>query len=84
MCAYLLTCFRGAEYPDDRDPRRRLILGGIITAKQSRIEFGRFCLVIINAVEADTKRVHEKRLIERWESGCMVETSKQNGRQADR
>lgn len=58
MGAYLLSCFRGAENPDDRDFGNNPLLVGAVDCREGGIECSRSCLVVVDAVESDAKEVH--------------------------
>ena len=58
MGAYLLSCFSGAENPDDRDLRHGPLLVGAIDPEKLGIECSGNCLVVIDAVQSDPKIVH--------------------------
>lgn len=61
MGAYLLSCFSGAENSDDRDlghVGHDPLLDGAMDPGKLGIECSRRCLVVIDAVQSDSKNVH--------------------------
>lgn len=58
MGAYLLTCFSGAENPDDRDLGHGPLLVGAMDPGKLGIKRSRSCLVVVDAVQSDPKNVH--------------------------
>ena len=50
MGAYLLSCFGGAENPDDRDLSNGPLLVGAMDHRNLGIKYSGSCLVVIDAV----------------------------------
>lgn len=60
VCAYLLTCLRGAEDSNDRYSGSRVLLWVAINSREIWVEFKRHGLIVVHAVKSDAKGIHEQ------------------------
>lgn len=60
MGAYLLSCFSGAKNPNDRDLGDGPLLVGAMNSRELGVECSGSCLVVINAIQSNTKEVHQR------------------------
>lgn len=76
MGTHFLARFRGSEDSDDRKLRLILHLGAVIKVWQLWVKVKGRCLIVIDAIESDAKKIHEVleegKLEERSAYGTMV------------
>ena len=69
MRADLLSSVCGAKDPNDRDSRAFTRLRPVVAMVKERIEFRRNRLIMIDAIQSDTKVLHcAERYLARWRS----------------
>lgn len=58
VCADLLACLSRPKDADDRHFGPVASPRGVISVRKGRIKFRRYCLIMVNAVQTDSKRLH--------------------------